>query len=245
MSLDMQCDRPATAPLPEAGLATPMMPAAVLQLLRLVSPSLPIGGFAYSQGLEYAIESQWLNTDEALQDWLQGVLHQGLGRTDLPVLLRYYRALEQGDFEALEHWNQWLRATRESQELLFEDEQLGLALKRLLLSLQLIERDTPLPDSPGYSCLFAIAAYRFQIPAQSAALGFAWSWLENQISVACKTIPLGQTAAQQLICRLLPELVRCVDQAGRLDDGALGSTLPGFGLASALHESQYSRLFRS
>lgn len=221
-----------------------MIKAALLQLMRLVSPSLPIGAFAYSQGLEYAIDSDWLKDDKALQQWLEGVLQESLGKTDLPAIFRFYRALEAGDAERLAYWNQWLRANRESQELLFEEEQLGLALKRLLTSEQMLG-EVELPQQPGYSCLFTVAAYENQVPVADAALGFAWSWLENQIAAACKTLPLGQTAAQNLISRMMPALEETVALAAQLEDEDMGSTLPGFSLASALHESQYSRLFRS
>ena len=76
-------------------------------------------------------------------------------------------------------------------------------------------------------------------------LGFAWAWLENQLAVACKALPLGHTAAQRVIEQLRPALVDAVNQALALDDDELGPVLPGLALASALHETQYSRLFRS
>lgn len=222
-----------------------MLSAPLLHLLRLVSPSLPIGGFAYSQGLEYAIDGQWVNNPEELKYWLIGVAEESLGRTDAAVISRYYQALSVTDSEKLAYWNQWLRANRESQELLLEDEQLGATLKRLLETTDVLPAKISLPEKPGYSCLFALAAHHYRIPLEQAVLGFLWSWLENQITVACKTLPLGQTAAQQLILQILPELERIAISAAGYTDDQLGGTLPGFALASALHESQYSRLFRS
>lgn len=222
-----------------------MLSAQLLQLLRLVSPSLPIGGFAYSQGLEYAIESGWVADAAQLEDWLAGVASESVGRTDAPVIFRFCQALEAGDEGKVNDWNQWLRANRESRELLFEDEQLGLALKRLLKSTDVIDGNTQLPPNAGYSCLFALAAVHYQIPAKEAVLGFLWNWLDNQIMVACKTMPLGQTAAQKLLINLLPTLEQIAVQAGTLKDDELGGTLPSFAIASALHETQYSRLFRS
>jgi urease accessory protein len=216
-----------------------------LHLLHLVSPALPIGGFAYSQGLEYAIDAGWLNTPEALHDWLGGLLDEGLAHLELPLLQRFAVAYAENDSTQVEHWEHWLAANRETKELLFEDQQMGMALRRLLVSLEVVSGDERLPAAPSYCSQFALAARHFDVPTEAMLNGFAWSWLENQISVACKTVPLGQTAAQQLLMRLLPAIDRAVHKALLLEDKQLGATLPGFALASALHETQYSRLFRS
>ncbi|WP_210397508.1 urease accessory protein UreF [Motiliproteus sediminis] len=218
---------------------------ALLHLLHLTSPSLPIGGFAYSQGLEYAIDSGWITGDVELQQWLQGVLGEGMARLELPLLLRFAEAYRQHDDAAVRYWNQWLLANRETKELLFEDQQLGLALRRLLLSLAVIDADDRLPEEPSYCSQFARAAVHYGVGDSEMLNGFAWAWLENQIAVACKTLPLGQTAAQQLLMRLLPAIDTAVARAQQLADDQLGATLPGVALASSLHETQYSRLFRS
>jgi urease accessory protein len=102
-----------------------------------------------------------------------------------------------------------------------------------------------LPAQPGYVTLFAFTAHIRGVSVRQTLLGFAWSWLENQLAVACKALPLGHTAAQRVIELLRPALVDAVDQALMLDDEELGPVLPGLALASALHETQYSRLFRS
>ena len=222
-----------------------MQSAALLHLFHLVSPSLPIGGFAYSQGLEYAIDSRWLKDQDDIYHWLSGLLTEGLTQVDLPVLQRFYRAYQQADADQVRYWNHWLRANRETKELLFEDEQMGLALRRLMISLELIGTDDQLPESPSYCSHFARAGWLYQVPEPELLQGFAWSWLENQIAVACKTLPLGQTAAQKLLLRLLPKIEQAVTTAQALSDEKMGGTLPGFAIASALHESQYSRLFRS
>ncbi|MEH6650559.1 MAG: urease accessory protein UreF [Motiliproteus sp.] len=222
-----------------------MQSPALLHLMHLVSPSLPIGGFAYSQGLEYAIDSGWIKTDDELYDWLHGVLSEGLARVELPLLQRFNDAYLQDDAAQVVHWNHWLRANRETKELLFEDEQVGMALRRLLVSLAVVDKDDRLPPSPSLVSQFARAGLHFGVPVAELMYGFGWSWLENQITVACKTVPLGQTAAQKLIIRLLPAIEAAVETAQSLDDDQLGATLPGLALSSALHETQYSRLFRS
>ncbi|WP_417567435.1 urease accessory protein UreF [Marinobacter sp.] len=218
---------------------------ALLGLLQLVSPALPIGAFAWSQGLESAFELGWVNNEGELGDWLEGVLEDGLTKCELPLLIRVQEAWANGDGQTVAEWNDWLHATRETAELTDEDLRLGAALVRLLGSLELLPAKDLLPEEPGYVTLFAWAAHRRRVPARQTLLGFAWAWLENQLAVACKAMPLGHTAAQRLTERLRPQLVMAVDKALKKEDHELGPVLPGLALGSALHETQYSRLFRS
>ncbi|MCC5883977.1 MAG: urease accessory protein UreF [Halomonas sp.] len=223
---------------------------ALLGLLQLVSPALPIGAFAFSQGLESAFELGWAHDETSLGSWLAGVLDDGLTRCELPVLVRLQRAWAAGDGEAIAQWDCWLAANRETAELAAEDSRLGASLTRLLGSLGLLPSDLSseapaLPAGAGYVTVFAWAAQVRGVAPRQAMLGFAWAWLENQLAVACKALPLGHTAAQRLVERLRPSLVAAVDEALALEDEELGPALPGLALASALHETQYSRLFRS
>ena len=227
---------------------------ALLGLMQLVSPALPIGAFAFSQGLESAFELGWVSDEQSLSEWLSGVLEDGLTRCELPLIARFYTALEQQDSNAVAQWDEWLAATRETAELAAEDSRLGASLKRLLGSLDLLPRQDErsegcqpplLPTHAGYVTLFSYAAFMRRVPPRQALLGFGWAWLENQLAVACKALPLGHTAAQRVIEQLRGELVAAVDQALLLEDDDLGPILPGVALASALHETQYSRLFRS
>lgn len=218
---------------------------ALLGLMQLVSPALPIGAFAFSQGLESAFELGWVSDEQSLSEWLSGVLEDGLTRCELPLIARLYTAFEQQDSGAIALWDEWLAATRETAELAAEDSRLGASLKRLLGSLDLLPHETLLPVQAGYVTLFSYAAHMRGVSKRQALLGFGWAWLENQLAVACKALPLGHTAAQRVIEQLRGELVAAVDQALLLDDDDLGPVLPGVALASALHETQYSRLFRS
>lgn len=218
---------------------------ALLGLMQLVSPALPIGAFAWSQGLESAFELGWVNNEDELGDWLEGVLEDGLTRCELPLLVRLQTAWAEQDKTALADWNDWLHATRETAELADEDTRLGSALVRLLGSLDLLPPQALMPEDPGYVTVFAWAAHMRHVPVRQTLLGFAWAWLENQLAVACKAMPLGHTAAQRLTERLRPKLVHAVDQAQTREDNELGPVLPGLALASAHHETQYSRLFRS
>ena len=113
----------------------PVADLALLRVLQLASPALPIGAYAYSQGLEYAIEQNWVTDIDSAAHWLGGLLGHSLARLDIPLLLRQYDALERDDEGALFSWNDWLLANRETAELYLEDSQQGGALLRLLKSL--------------------------------------------------------------------------------------------------------------
>ena len=217
---------------------------ALLQLLRLVSPSLPIGGFAWSQGLEHAIDSGVLTGAQQIGDWLKGVMTHNLAHLDLPLILRLHRAARASDRGELEYWNDITLASRETHELYEEDIQLGAALYRLLTSL---ERPTVGADlKPGsFLTAFAEAGAGHDIPGETCALGWIWSWLENQVTVASKALPLGQTDVQRVLQRLLPVIPECVAVAAKPTDSELGASFPGFAITSSKHEIQYSRLFRS
>lgn len=222
--------------------ATQIDASQLLALLHLSSPALPIGGFAYSSGLESAIELGWVTNEAELESWLDGML-QAMAHLDIPVLLRLCAARINNDAQQIVYWNDFLRANRETYELLFEDEQQALALVRLLQGQQL-EVDS-LPEEPAFMSVYSLAAQHFGLSADWAAVGYLWSWLENQLTVASKTIPLGQTAAQRLLVLLKPILLAHFAVATTLTDEQLGWSLPGQVHASCLHESQYSRLFRS
>lgn len=220
-----------------------------LHLMHLVSPALPVGAYAYSQGLEWAIEDGWLLDKQnprglrLIQHWLEGLLRYSLATLDLPVLARCIAAWEQQDLPAIQRWNDFLRAARETHELLLEDEQMGMALARLLKDLGIAQ--AAYPDSPCYVVQFALACQHWRIDAGRALSGFAWSWLENQVAAATKLVPLGQTQAQQLLLAIMPRIEPACAVALQLQDADLGQSLPGLALASAHHERQYSRLFRS
>lgn len=219
------------------------MPSSSLHLLHLSSPALPIGAYAYSQGLEYAIEAGWLD-NEGLANWLHDGLQLGIARLDLPLLLRALTATLGNDGAALDACNERLLANRETAELLLEDQQIGQALWRLLNSLG----SEPLPtltQKPGYAIAFALACARWKIEAPAALEAFSYSWLENQVTAATKLVPLGQTEAQRLLLELLDAVPEACATAQALDDEQIGLSLPGLVTASCRHERQHTRLFRS
>lgn len=217
-------------------------PPALLSLLRLVSPALPVGGYSYSQGFEFAIDAGWVKDKAQVSAWLRGVMQSGMCHLEIPLLRNIYQALQQKDIEQLLYWNQESLAARESNELRLEDMQMGRALWRLLTDLKLV---LPEVSQPSWITAYSVAAHQWQIPLQDAACGVVWSWLENQLMVAAKLVPLGQTDVQRLTSELIPIIPDVVSTGLQVEDDDIGMGMPGLVIGSMQHEIQYSRLFRS
>ncbi len=221
-------------------------PSALLHLMRLVSPALPVGAYVYSQGLETAVNQGWVHNADSAEQWLRGILAIGVGRLEAPVFLRLFDAWDQNDVDAVTKWNQFLQASRETSELLLEDTQMGAALMRLLKDLKVGQAQIENFTSPtSFVTAFALAAHHWQIEKNLALQGLLWSWLENQVAAAIKLVPLGQTQGQQLLLKLTPAVQNAAANAQSIDDADIGWSLPRLAMASMLHEHQYSRLFRS
>ena len=216
------------------------------RLWQLISPTLPVGAYAYSAGLEYAVEAGWVDTEEKAEDWIIGQLQNNLSTLDVPILSRLCEAWQETNTENAKYWSRFLLASRESSELLAEDRQLGNALAQLLPELGIDEALSWRGESyTSYSAMFALGACRWEIPIEETVQGYLWSWSENQVAAAIKLIPLGQTAGQRILSRVVHSLPGIVERGLLVADNDIGAVSPGVAMASARHEVQYSRLFRS
>jgi urease accessory protein len=218
---------------------------ALLRLCHLVSPALPVGAYAYSQGLEFAVHAGWVTDEATALDWLTGMSSRAVGSLDLPVLLRLHAAWTAGDRDSVSRWNAELLASRETAEARAEDRHLGAALARVLEGLNLEAAAGWRATDAAFATLFSLAAVHWRIDARTALLGYLWTWTENQVLAAIKLVPLGQSAGQRLLHSLTGRMPDIVAVAQTIVDGAIGIGVVRPALGSALHESQYTRLFRS
>ncbi|MBV7515740.1 urease accessory protein UreF [Pseudomonas sp. PDM25] len=218
-------------------------------LLRLASPQLPIGGYSYSQGLEMAVDNGRVNDPDSARRWISDQLLLNLARFEAPLLLAHCVAALDGNWGELLQRCEEHRASRETRELHQESRQMGYSLQQLLNGLP--ELDAPARafleqrPEPHLSLGWALAARAWNISPQDALAAWLWSWLENQLAVLMKTLPLGQQAAQRLTSQLLPLLQEAQQNATRINPEHYGSAAFGLSLACMAHERQYSRLFRS
>ena len=219
---------------------------ALLRLLQLVSPALPVGAYNFSQGLEFAVDAGWVNDERTALDWISGLAIRSVGTLDIPLLSRLYLAWDVGDALAVNHWNGHLLAARETAELRAEERHMGSALAKILVQAGIDEATSWQHSGQAtFAAMFALAACRWHIPLQDAACGYVWSWAENQVLGAMKLVPLGQNAGQRLLGELGAGIPAIVAKGVAMAEKEIGIGCPQHAVASALHESQYSRLFRS
>ncbi|NOY45877.1 MAG: urease accessory protein UreF [Deltaproteobacteria bacterium] len=231
---------------PAAGSSERLGTPGLLRLLQLTSPALPVGAYAYSQGLEWAVSAGWVKTESDASDWILGLLTRSLSRVDVPVLARMYGAWTEPDPSSVSYWSRVLHANRETHELQAEEQALGGALARLLTLLGIGEAESWIADPHvTFATLFSLAAVRWEIPMADAVAGYLWGWTSNQVGAAVKLVPLGQTAGQRILCCAVEAIPEAARVGLALGDDEIGALLPGVAMASALHETQYSRLFRS
>jgi urease accessory protein len=220
---------------------------ALLHLLQLVSPALPVGAYSYSEGLETWVETQQIVDAIGLQTWLQHQLQYGSIRIDAAAMLRGYRAMVAGDREGLRFWNHWLSATRETEELRWAGWQMGKSLADLFAAIA--PSTQPWLDACESPCNFAlafgIAAATWEIDERRATLGYLHAWSSNLIHVGVRLIPIGQTTAQKITYQLSDPIEKAARAIAVLPNDELESCTWGLSLASMQHETLYSRLCRS
>jgi urease accessory protein len=216
---------------------------ALLHLLQLASPSLPVGGYSYSQGLETAIDRGLVLDAAGARRYLEHQLEDVQAGWDGAVFWRLAAACRAGDGDAFARWNERYLASRESAELRAETVQMGYSLTRLLTELGLVEA-SPAQDRSLPAAL-AQGVHALGVPHEEALLAMLFTWAENQVLVCVKSIPLGQVAGQRLLLALRPAIERAALRARTIVDAELSSWAPGLALLSMHHEVQNGRIYRS
>ena len=203
------------------------------KLLQLASPTLPVGAYSYSSGLEAACEAGIVIDAATAERWIGDVLEFSMARMEAPILFRMMKG---------KGWNEIFLASRESAELRAETVQMGYSLNRLFKDLGLGE--VPV-EEPSFPAAFAYAAAQWRIEPEAALQAYLWAWLENQVMAAVKAVPLGQTDGQRILLSLGNRIEGLVKKAMQMRDEEMGNFAPNLALLSARHETQYSRIFRS
>ena len=234
----------------------------LLRLLQITSPALPVGAYSYSEGIEYLCTNGTIQTESELSNWLKRELSFGFITNEAAIALRAHQAVICGALASLNYWNNWLSATRESEEVRLASWQMGQSLIKLWYQLP-DHQDAPsvikksiaqlLPmakeNAQGQGCNYAIAfgivAASLGIDVSSTTLGYIYAWLSNLVSAAVRSVPFGQTTGQQVIFRLSTDISNSSQLALQRLDDQLEWCGWGASFACANHETQYSRLFRS
>ena len=165
---------------------------------------------------------------------------------EAPILLRLIAAWRAGDLDAVRRWNGEFVASRETAELRAETLQMGYSLRNLLHDVIPVETGIqPELHELSYPAAYAYAVAHWHIDAHEAVSAYLFSWIENQMLAALKSVPLGQTGGQRMLLALADRIPAAVERASALGDDELTNFVPGLAILSARHETQYTRIFRS
>ncbi len=225
---------------------------ALYRLMSWLSPSFPVGAYAYSHGLEYAVEDGQVTDAASLSQWVEAVMLFGAGRNDGIFFAAAWRAVDENRQEDFMEIAELAAAYRGTKELALENEAQGAAFLDAVgaaWSSARFEEYAQMLKASGvpvsYPIAVALAAASSDAPLPAALSAYLHAFAANLISAGVRLIPLGQTAGQQVLAGLQDTVLdaAATAQTQTLDD--LGSAAPMIDWASAKHETQYTRLFRS
>jgi urease accessory protein len=229
-----------------------LAPLALLRQQSWLSPAFPTGSYSYSHGIEWAVEAGYIHDRKSLVDWLEADLCYGSGRNEPIFFIEAWRCAKEKDCEPLLEIAELAAAFRGTSELALETSQQaasGLATLRRVwpdpFLDSLSECLSELRVAPVLSIVLGVRAATQDVPATLALPAFLQSYVANLVTAGVRLVPLGQTDGQLAIAELEPAVLTVAAQAECATIHDLGSAGFMVDLASASHETQYTRLFRS
>ena len=221
-----------------------------LEFLQLMSPSLPVGAFSYSEGLEWLVQNNKVYDETTLFNWIESELSRGQITIEASSIAHIMRDLVNwSDYQDVKHkliieeWNSWLSSLRDSPVVRSQQLQMGESLLQLLIDL-----DHPLPDHQKkfiWTIAWAWAGVCWDIPKIDLVEGFLYSWVANQLSAALRLLSLGPTKAQQLQNKSLLLIKSQASYFLEQNPKEIWISDVGAIMAQQSHVEIYSRLFRS
>jgi urease accessory protein len=213
-----------------------------------LSPAFPVGGFSYSHGLEWVVESGKVKDAAALGDWIEGVLVHGAGRTDAILLAEAWRAMSAADATRLDAVAELAAAFATSAERRLETLAQGtafLSAVKAVWSHSTLDSLVHTHTEIAYPVAVGTCAAAHGLPLPETAQAFVQAFAANLVSAGVRLIPLGQTDGLRVIARLEPLIPRVVAEALAASLNDAGGIAVMADIASMRHETQYTRLFRS
>jgi urease accessory protein len=218
---------------------------AVLPLFAWLSSSYPVGCYAYSHTLEWAVESGDVTNEKTLTAWLKDLLFLGVGCNDAILLCHAYRAVAMRDVAALEAVNELALALAPSSELYLETSQQGRSFLEATLAAWPSSRLIPLEGDAAFPVAIGMAAAAHSIPLPVTASAYLFGLVQTLVSAALRLAPIGQTAGIRICSALAPSMQAIAQKAIGLSLDDIGGSTFRADLGSFHHETQYTRLFRS
>lgn len=226
---------------------TPMIEA--VRLMAWLSPGYPVGAYAYSHGLEWAVECGDVVDEASLAEWLADVIELGAGRNDGILLAHAHRAGVAEDPEALAALGDLALALAPSRELRLETTQQGRSFLDATGAAwphpRLARLAPALPGEVAYPVAVGLAAGAHGMALPPVLAGFALAFLQNLVSAALRLAPIGQSAGTRVVAALAPRAAGVAATIPGLSLDDIGAATPRLDLGSFRHETQYSRIFRS
>lgn len=219
------------------------------RLLAWFSPSYPIGAFSYSHGVEFAVETGRVTNAATLADWIGHILRHGAGWVDAVLLKEAHAACD--DLQKLDELADLASAWRGTAEMALESTQQGgsyLSVTRAAwgASPQLDAFAALRADKPVPLCIaVGVAAGAHSLAVETVLAAYLHAFAANLVSAAVRLIPLGQTDGQRALAALMPVVESIVPCALACSAEDCGTASPMVDLTSMMHETQYTRLFRS
>jgi urease accessory protein len=226
-----------------------MTPDALYRLATWLSPAYPVGAFSYSSGIEWAVEAGDIIDAQTLRQWLEAMLADGPGMNDGIFFSQSHRATANADDIALREIAELAAAFAPTRERHLETANLGRAffdVTNAAWPCPALTKFRELWNGPvAYPVVVGVACAGQDIPLASATHAFVAALTTNWISAGVRLIPLGHTESQRLLHSLEPVVAKTAQRAlpATLDD--LGGATFRADIASAMHETQYTRLFRT
>ncbi len=217
-------------------MATPT-DADILTLTQWLSPAYPVGGFAYSHGLEAAIDRGTVANSQDTEAWISDVLEHGSGWNDALFVVAAFKAL---DKDELINVDVTARAFCATSERLMETELLGQAFGNVTKGVWELDL-----GQFTYPVSIGRAAKLQNLPLLLTTKMFLQAFATNLVACATRLVPLGQTDAQRLIRQLTPLCAQIAENAEKASLDELSSTAFLGDIAAMKHETQYSRIFRT
>ena len=218
-------------------------------VLTWFSPSYPVGSYAYSHGLEYAVEEGLVKDADTLLSWIKDLLFFGTGYNDSIIINSIYDSVAGDNCAEFDNISQIANAIKPTKEIALESYQQGVSFKNILMNVYSNSNLTfylkRLEGRITYPSVVGVAGGIFKVEKNLLLYGYLHAFTSNILSAALRIMPIGQTEIQKIIFQMKGSVEEMTYKSLDLSLSDLGSSVFVSDWASSNHENQYTRLFRS
>jgi len=225
---------------------------ALLSLLHLTDPTLPIGGFSHSAGLETYVQQGLVKDAATAKEFVIQMLSQNLRFTDAAFVSLAYDAASKNEFQGILLLDNECTAVKLPKEMRQASNKLGLRLMKIFQPLNKSELINEYAiaiknqQTIGHYCIaFALYAHALHISKQDALNGFYYNAAVGFVTNAVKLVPLSQQSGQEILFSIHGLIDELVQQTLEPNKDLIGLCCTGFDIKSMQHEKLYSRLYMS